>query len=214
MISVLGYKRIVVLAVLLGIAVIMAGAVYYYLTPQKQQAERDLRAVRGQVSATQNDIEKVRTELDKLAGQKDTFEELKKIGFFSEQDRIVAKDRLEEIQELSSVLAVRYRIEPAEIETNPQIEKAEHVILSSPFKIEVEALDDIDIYRFIYLLQTSFPGHASFDGVTITRGQEVNDSSLRRILTNNPVALVKATINFRWRTILPEDRVVMPGDAR
>ncbi|NCC22975.1 MAG: hypothetical protein EOM26_11035 [Alphaproteobacteria bacterium] len=214
MIGILGFRRIVVLLVLAAIAGLVAAGVYLYLEPQNVAAEREMRSLKSQVAAKRNDIEKVRAELDKLTEQKDTFEELRKVGFFSQQDRLVAKDRIEEIQELSSVLAVRYRIRPAEIETNPLIRKAKHVVLASPFEITVDALDDSDIYRFIYLLQTSFPGHASFDSVNLKRGAQVDDASLRQILTDRPVALVNGNLKFTWRTILPEEQVSIQGDNR
>ncbi len=211
MLETLGIKRLAILGVLAALVGVLAAAYYLYIVPEQESTERELRRLESKVSAKRSDISQLQVELDKLVEQKDTFEELKDKGYFSEQNRIVARNRIEEIQDLSAVLSVRYRIEPAKIETNELIEKAGHVILSSPFEIDIDALDDTDIYRFFYLLQTSFPGHASFEQIELERATEVNDASLRRILTGEPVPLVRGKIRFTWRTFLPEESVAMGG---
>ena len=211
MLETLGIKRLAILGALAALAGLLAASYYLYIVPEQESAERQLRKLEGQVSTKRSDIAKIQVELEKLVEQKDTFEELRDKGYFSEQNRVVARNRIEEIQDLSAVLSVRYRIEPADIETNELIEKANHVILSSPFEVNIDALDDTDIYRFFYLLQTSFPGHASFEQIELERGTEVNDASLRKILTGEPVPLVRGKIRFTWRTFLPEESVGFRG---
>ncbi len=212
MINVIGGRRLLVLAVMVLVNAALATGLYYYLLPEKDNLTRDLRSVKSQISLRETDIANLQLEREKLLEQKDTFEELKELGFLSEQDRIVARERIEEIRELSRVLAVRYTIKPAILETNEEIKKAGHIILSSPFHVEIEALDDVDIYRFIYLLKTSFPGHVSFDQLELKKGQDVTEETLRQIGSGTPVVLVRGVLDFTWRTILPEEQVELTGE--
>jgi chromatin segregation and condensation protein Rec8/ScpA/Scc1 (kleisin family) len=207
MIGVIGGRRLLVILVMVLVSAAMAAGLYMYLEPKKVELTREYRTIQGKISSREQDIANLQLEREKLLEQKDTFEDLKKLGFFSAQDRIVARERIEEIRELSRVLAVRYTIKPAILETNEEIKKAKHIILSSPFHLEIDALDDIDIYRFIYLLKTSFPGHVSFDKIELRRMQDVTESVLRQIGSGNPVVLVNARIEFTWRTIVPEDQI-------
>lgn len=212
MIGVIGGRRLFVLFVLLILNAGLVAGLYYYLTPRKEVASRDLRNVKSQISLREDDIVNLQLEREELLAQQDTFESLKEKGFLGEQDRIVAREMIEHIRELSRVLAVRYTIKPAVVETNEEISKAGHVILSSPFRVEIDALDDIDIYRFIYLLKTGFHGHISFDRLNLVKGQEVTESVLRQIGSGSPVVLVRGVLDFTWRTILPEDQVEATGE--
>ncbi len=212
MISVIGGRRLLVLLTMVILNALLAAGFYLYLEPQKDQLSKEVRRVQGQISSRETDISSLQLEREKLLEQQGTFEKLKQLGFFSAQDRILARERIEEIRELSRVLAIKYTIKPASLETNDEIKKAGHIVLSSPFNVEIDALDDIDIYRFIYLLKTSFPGHVSFDKMEVIKSQDVTESVLRQIGSGTPVVLVRAKIDFTWRTILPEDQIKTSGE--
>ena len=64
MIGVLGFKRVVVLLVLLVLNAALAGLVYAVVLPHIQTKEKDLRTVRSQVSNVQADIERTEIEID------------------------------------------------------------------------------------------------------------------------------------------------------
>jgi hypothetical protein len=210
MIDIIGGRRLFVIFVMVLLNAVLGAGLFYFIMPEKASHARELRQVKADIANLDMDIVNVKQQREKLLEQKDIFEKLKRQGFFTPQNRIVARDRIEEIRELSSVLSARYTIKPALLESNREIKKAGHIILSSPFHIEIEALDDADIFRFIYLLQTSFPGHVSFDDIVIDKTEEVTESVLRNIGSGVPVVLVKADLDFTWRTILPEDQVSTP----
>lgn len=205
MIDVIGTRRLLILLAMVAINAAFGAGLYYYMRPQEVSLENELSSVKTAISSKEGDIANLQVELDKLIEQRDTFKHLKKMGFFSTQDRIDARERIDEIRELSRVLSVKYLIKPAVLESNENIERANHVILSSSFHVDIDALDDMDIYRFMYLLKTSFPGHVSFDKIELVKLTDVNEPVLKKIGSGEPVVVVRARIDFTWRTILPED---------
>lgn len=203
MIQILGYKRVLTLAILLGLNIVLGVALYYFIIPQKAKTEAELRTVTTAVVARRAEIETLRTQYEQVQEQKALFGELQKSGFFNAQDRVQARKMIEAIQTNSHVLSAKYAIRAAEVVENPIAANADHVVLESPITFTVEALDDIDVYSFIYWLENAFPGHISVDRFSIERAKEVDEVSLRQIGNGVPTVMVLATIDTSWRTIVP-----------
>lgn len=207
MMSVIGYKRVLLILILIGFNALLAAGLYLYIAPLKQDTERQLSALKGEISARRGEIAQLQDDFTRLEAQRVRFEELRSLGFFNSQDRVIAREKFDEMQGISRVLSAKYVVEAADIETNAELEKAEHVVLGSPVKVEIDALDDIDIFRFIYLLETSFPGHAGIESIDLKRGARVNEAVLRQIGSGQPVVLVSGTVDFVWRSAVPKDSV-------
>ncbi len=214
MIQVLGLKRIILIATLILINGALAAGYYLHVQPMNEMMEKQLRSVKGEISSKESELTRLQEEFEKIEEMRDRFQALETSGFFGEQDRVVARKKIEEIQEISRVLSASYVINAAKFEKNADLKKARHVMLSSPVSVSIEALDDIDVYRFIYLLQATFPGHVRVDRVELSRATRVNDSVIRQIGAGRPIPLVKAGVDFTWRTAFPEDRIAAPGRDR
>lgn len=203
MIQILGLKRIVTLAVLFALNVVLGVALYYFITPEKTRVENELRRVTGEVATRRTETEKLRTEYQLIQEQKSKFVELQKAGFFNVQDRVEARKMIEAIQANSHVLAAKYSLMPAEVVENKFAAEADHVVLRSPISFSIEALDDIDVYSFVYWLENSLPGHVSIENISIERAQEVDEVTLRKIGSGVPTVMVTAKIDMSWRTVVP-----------
>lgn len=207
MIKIIGFRRIMLILILIGFNALLAAAMYLYIQPSRESTESELRTLKGAISARRGEIAQLQDDFTKLEAQRVRFEELKGLGFFSEQDRVIAREKFDEMQNLSRVLSAKYVVKAADVKTDADLEKAEHVVLSSPVTVQLDALDDIDIYRFVYLLETSFPGHAGIEKIQLKRGSRVNEAVLRQIGSGNPVVLVSGTVDFLWRTAVPKGDV-------
>ena len=73
MIKVLGFQRILILLVLLGLNAALALIVYQHFIPQKTVKERELRSTRSQVATLQTDIDGLLVEFDQLDEQREEF---------------------------------------------------------------------------------------------------------------------------------------------
>lgn len=205
MIRVLGAKRLFILLVLLGLTAGFAGVLYLHLTPEKIKKERELRGVRGKISGIQADIDRLQVEFEQLEDQQVEFEALKAKGFFSNQNRREAEKVLEKIQQEAKVISAVASIQPGEFVEDAEAAKANHKILSSKISVRLEALDDVDIYRYLYLVQSAFPGHITFETIDMARKSDVTEVILRAIASGANPPLVQADVEMTWRTMIPAE---------
>ena len=203
MIKILGIRRVITLAILIAVNLALAGALYSLILPQKDKTERELRSTRSAVNARRNEVATLKNEYEQIQEQKNLFGNLQEAGFFTTQDRIEARKTIEQIQLESKVLAARYDIQAIQVQEHPAAAVAEYVILHSPMKVSLDALDDIDIYSFMYWAQNAFPGHVGINSLMIERKMDVDEVTLKQIGTGTPVVLVSATVDFSWDTMIP-----------
>lgn len=203
MIQILGFRRVITLAILIAANLALAGALYSLVLPQKDKTERELRSTRSAVNARRDEVATLKNEYEQIQEQKNLFENLQQAGFFTVQDRINARKTIEQIQKESKVLAARYDIQAIQVQESPLAAEADHVLLHSPMSFSLDALDDIDVYSFMYWAQNAFPGQVAINSLTIERRMDVDEITLKQIGTGTPVVLVSATVNFSWNTMVP-----------
>tara|TARA_R110001592_G_scaffold16881_22_gene71835 strand:- start:2476 stop:3123 length:648 start_codon:yes stop_codon:yes gene_type:complete len=209
MIRIIGIKRLVILLVLIGTNAFLASVIYMYVLPEKEKTDQDLTMLRGQLSSVEGDIAKMQVEFAQLEERQALFDKLKAHGYFSTQDRGDAKQLFSDIQEKANVVSAVVSVKSGVIEENAEAQKANHKVLMSPIDIQIKAFDDGDIYRYINLIEKMFPGHVSLDGITMKRSRDVTAALLRAIANGASPELVTADIRMSWRTMIPEDQVIL-----
>lgn len=214
MIKILGKKRVLTLLLLVVLNAALIAAFYAYLVPHKEEKDRELRVVRGQVSSTRADIERLRVELQQIEYQKDDFEALQKDGFFTKQNRRDAKIVLEQIQQESGVISAVASIESGEFVEDQEAAKAEYKILLSEMNIDIKALRDVEIFKYISLLEDFFPGDLTVKKVTLSREEDLSATILRAIAASENMPLVEAQIQLQWRTMVPMSEILNEEGTR
>jgi len=208
MIQVLGIKRIIVLVILVAMNAALAAGVYMYVQPEKLKKQRQLSSMKSKVSQVRNDIDRIQVEFRQLEEQQEEFDRLKESGFFTKQERNKAQRIFEDIQTRSKVVSAVASIDRGSLEKNDESDKAEHVMLVSPVKVTIEALDDIDVFRYLYLLKQSFPGHMQLEKVNLERRGNITNPVLRSIVSGKNPELVKASIELTWWSMIPQTDVI------
>jgi len=209
MFQILGLKRIAILLVLVAINGLLAAVTYLYLIPHNEELARQLDTLNANVSTKRNDTARLEGEFQVIQKQKANFEDLQTAGFFSNQNRAVARQRITDIQKFTNVLSAKYDITAASVEKNPLAADSGDVVLNSPVDIKVDALDDVDFYNFIYWIENAFPGLVSVKTVKVSRITDVNETTLRGIGSGIPVTLVNGEVLFEWRTMVPAKDVTI-----
>lgn len=207
--QILGIKRILILAVLIGINALVGAATYLYFMPHNDDLAGQLATLTSQVTAKRADTNRLQNEFQTIQQQKVYFGNLQAGGFFSNQNRAVARQRINDIQQFTNILSAKYDITAAQVEKSPPADDAGYVVLDSPMKIDVEAIDDIDVYNFLFWVENAFPGQVSTKSIDISRPTDVNETTLRELGSGVPVTLIKASIGFEWRTMVPASQVVL-----
>jgi len=212
MIQIIGLRRLLILIVLIAINACLASAIYMYVLPEKEKADRSLSSLRRKVSTVESDIQKMQVEFEQLEERQAQFDALKADGYFSSQDRSDAKEVFSAIRKKSRVMSARVSVKSGIIEQNEMAQKAGHKILMSPVQVQIRAFDDGDVYRYLHFAELYFPGHLSIDSITMKRTREVTPALLRAIATNTSPELVTAEILMSWRTMIKEDQVILDAN--
>lgn len=207
MIQVIGYKRLLMLAILFGANVFLAGMVYYVVMPQKSKTDVELNTAKAAVQARRAEVSRMKADYEQVQEQKDRFEKLRQSGFFGKQDRAEAKNLIASIQSTSRVLGATYQIGAAALTEEGAVAESGHVLMSSPVSVSISALDDLDYYSFMYWMENSFPGHVGIKSFNLERKIDIDDDVLRQIGNGVPTVLISGSIDFSWSTMIPKESV-------
>ncbi len=203
MINIIGARRLLTLFVLVLVNAALAYAVYMVIQPETEAVQTALNAAKSKESTTRQDIANLELEFAQLAKQQAEFDTLKSDGFFSTQSRKDAQKLFLDAERESGIISATVNVKPGAVFENEEAKKAEHVLLVSPVDIMIKAVDDTDIYKYIYLLEQSFPGHISTKNLVMTRKGQINDTTLRAIASRSNPPLVEANLSMTWRTMVP-----------
>lgn len=209
MIQLIGTKRLMIIAILAAICGVLGAITYLYLMPENQKLQSELQGVKSQIAQKRSDITRFRQEFDEIEAEKGRFQSLEALGFLTDQNRAAAHKRMAEIQSYSRVLAAKFDIDQVSVEVPETVQESDMVVLKSPVDITIEALDDADVYQFLYLLDNAFIGHSDIRSIELERILDLNEITLRQIGSGMPAVLVRAKVNFDWRTLVKKDLV--PG---
>lgn len=202
--AVLGRGRLVVLGGVLAVNVLLALAVYGYVGPGAAAAGAELRTIDGQIQAVSTDVRKMRTTLEEIDGQKVLFDQIAAEGFFTQPRREGAEDILREVERLSGVLRADVSISRAETLRDREASKSDRVILKTTITADIDALDDIAVYRYIAMVTDRLPGYVALEGLEIDRRAALDAPILRAIRAGEDPVLVEAKPVFAWYTMVPD----------
>ena len=212
MIDVLGIKRIVILVMLVAVNGFLVFLLTNVLAPQKQVQETELRGVRGQLATVTKDLNDIQVEFSLLEEQRENFQKLEAKRFFEQQDRRRAQELLEAIQDRSRVLSAKAMIGSGDLQDNYEATRAAHKILSSPLEIEIAAMDDTDVIRYLWLLEHKFPGYIDVQTLSIERLKTVDRELLQSITAGQTPEIVKAKMTANWKTMIPDANANITGN--
>ena len=213
MIQLIGAKRLMMIVVLAGLCSVLGAGAYLYLIPQGEKLEKELRTIKSDISFKRSEADRFRQEMAEIQNEKNTFESLETLGFLGEQSRLDARKRIEAIQSYSRVLSATYNIEPGSVENADTATAADRVVLKSKVTIDIEALDDADVYSFVYLLENAFIGYVAVTSMELERVLDLNEVTLRQIGSGIPTVLVKAKIEMDWKTLMSREQALVIGAA-
>lgn len=208
MIAILGKKRLIILAALVVINAVIAVQIYASIAPQTQITERDIKTTRSRLGVLYNELDQLQVSFEDLVKKQERFESLKEQGFFGRQSRYEAGRVFEDIQERSKVISAKVTVKGGEVLENEAVIQAGYRILRSMISIEVEALDDMDIFHYVSLLEHDMPGYIAVQKVTLERVGALDEKTLKAVSDDLSPVLVKALIEVTWTTMIPEALVV------
>lgn len=212
MIRVVGLKKVFLLFLLAMFLVVSFLYTSYSMKPTLSKTTVNLRNVKSDISEMQADMDALVEGLQKFERQKEQFEFVKNSGFFDPQNRVEIRNRFNVMQQESRLLSARYTISPAVTEDNQKAADAGYKVLNTKITFILEALEDVDIYKFLHLLNHGFPGHVSIENVTLSREKEITQPLLRKIGSGDFETLIQASVTATWRTMIPDPSISLSND--
>ncbi|OIN87410.1 MAG: hypothetical protein AUJ12_01345 [Alphaproteobacteria bacterium CG1_02_46_17] len=185
--------------------------VYEYLMPAREGAERELSATKAAIDAKYQEVAKMKEEFILLQSQLRDFKNLEARGFFGDQDRAQATENFSKLVDRTGLLQANLKYEAGKVVVNKMAEDAKQIVIKSRGQINIESLDDVDVYTLLKYMQERYPGSVDVTKVTLERTETLNADMLRQIGGGTPVPLVKGVIEFDWRTMTSRDVTAPQG---
>lgn len=207
MIKNIGAKRVLVILVLVAILVVSVLASYFVFEPQNEQVQQTLNKTMSEKTTLQSEVDKMRADFATFEQEKTFFDTISKMGFFNDQDRVLARERSDTMQKLSKIISAHYEIKAANIIAEDGASATDFVVMESPISVDLSAIDDLDVYRFIYYLNYGFPGHITINSLTMERKAEVTPTILKEIGTGSPPEIINAKMELQWRTMARKESI-------
>ena len=204
MVRLIGIRRILAIVLLAAFLVILFLYNSVLMKPDIRQMQQELARSKAEVAEMGVNIDKLMQGIELFKSQESEFLQIQKFGFFDDQDRVEARRRLNLMQKESRLLSAKYTIMQAVDQENEKAQEAGYKEIATEISFELEALDDTDIYNFIYMLNYGFPGQVSITSLAMSREKEITQPLLRKIGVGETEPLVKAGLKVNWTTMIPD----------
>ncbi|HAJ89561.1 MAG TPA: hypothetical protein DCM27_00885 [Rhodospirillaceae bacterium] len=209
MLKVLGSKRLIFICLILAVLGIVAYAYYDFLVPAHEKSTQELETSKAAVRQKYAEVARLKEEYVLLQSQLRTYKELEARGFFNDQNRSAAVDKLDKLSKYAGLLKANLKFGSGQLVQDAGAELAGQVILKSPVTVEVKSIDDVDVYSFLKFIEEKFPGRVDVASLSLNRMEIFDTAILRKIGSGTPTPLVEAKISFDWLTMAPKN-VVAP----
>ena len=225
MIKSIGAKRFLIILVVGVVFGAVVATNYYYLDGEVRSSKRSLGESLEEITKLQGEIDTMQKDFAFFEQEKVTFQRIVGLGFFEPQDRVLAREKIDTVQKLSKIISAKYQIQAARTEEIPlanesatqvqygQIQgatdmagaQAGYSLVKSPMTFDIAAMDDLDVYRFIYYMNYAFPGHITINKLTVSRKEPVNTENLKLIGLGTPPTLIEAKLDVVWQSLAKKE---------
>lgn len=193
----IGIKRTVILAILLGANIGLYGFSQVLFAPQMEKISKDLSKVKRQSSRYQKDLNAIKNDFDALGGQQEIFNNLTEKKFFGDVSVPTQLDAMDLISQQTGVDALVKISAPREM-TLSGMDRVDWVMVKREVVIDIKAFDDVDIYRYLDRVERELPGYLKVKDVTIRRNADYSADMLREIIRGKFPDIVTASLSYDW----------------
>lgn len=216
MIKLLGFKRTMILAVLIGVNALLGSIYMLWASPQTDALNNQLLGLRSEISNLQTGIQNTKSDMQMLEENLPTYDKLIKDGFMQDQDRFVMSRALEEIKEKSHVQGFSFSVGDIQEITNSDAQLANKRLLHSRVSVgNISSPLDINFFDMMRLIETDYPVHARINTFKVSRNGELTQDRLNTMV-DHPVSTITAEVTFDWFSLadIPQNNLTSPGVQR
>ncbi|MFA7430099.1 MAG: hypothetical protein WCZ23_08075 [Rhodospirillaceae bacterium] len=188
----------IALGIITMTAVVALGALPFAFSAV-DEAEAALRRLRAETNQTRGQAQQAALDYAYVQDNSGRYKDALARGVLDEQDRLAARQRMDELMNDAYLVRMAYEMAAAESKPGP----GGYQIVSTPIKMEVASMLDRDIFVLLQSLETAFPGYGVVRGFRIARQDPVTEDALRRVTAGEPVPFLTGTVTFDWRSAQP-----------
>lgn len=202
MMKLIGLKRIIAICILLGINFLVFSVYLTTLAPMLEDAQRQLRAVDGQILDLRGKIATAKQETAFVKENLPKYRELQDKGLFLEQDRFMIDRLLQDMRSKAGIANFSFAVGDLTALPNADAESIGYTLASSRISIDkiISPLDN-NIYVFLQNIKDAFPEYTRLQKFSIQRTAKVNEQLLNDLSDGKQVSAVGANIVFDWMTL-------------
>ncbi|MCE9508669.1 MAG: hypothetical protein K8R48_10230 [Alphaproteobacteria bacterium] len=204
MMKLIGLKRVIAICILLGINFGVFSVYLTALAPMLEDAQRQLRAVDGQISDLRSKITTAKQETAFVKENLPKYQELQDRGLFLEQDRFMIDRLLQDMRSKAGIANFSFAVGDLTAMANADAESIGYTLSSSRISVDkiISPLDN-NIYAFLQDIRGAFPEYTRLQKFSIQRTAKVNEQLLNDLSDGKQVSAVGANIVFDWMTLVP-----------
>lgn len=200
-IQLIGFSRCLRLGIVLVANIAVLAILFLVVFPQYQNAQDDLRGLKGSIMQKRNDINEMKDRVEYMTKNKGRYDTMMERGFIGDQDRLLARRRLQDISMMSDVLDLDYEIGAVEEENSFELDEIGHAKVKSTMSFDITAYSDIEIYSFLDLLRSEFPGYVQVNDIDIEREPKGPLYLVTESLMAGEMPMVTTKIEAEWVTL-------------
>ena len=211
MIKLLGFRRTLILGIMLAINVLFGLVYMFWASPQTSMLNSQLMGLRSEISNLQTGIQNTKTDMQMLEENLPTYDKLIKDGFMQEQDRFVMSRALEDIKAKSHIQGFSFSVGDIREIANTDAQLAGKRLLHSRVSINsISSPLDINVYDMIRLIENEYPVHSRINSFKISRTGALDQEVINR-MAGEPVSMIMSELVFDWFSLSDIPQTTPPG---
>mgnify|MGYP000865286793 CR=1 FL=1 len=207
MMKLIGSRRVVALALLLGFNLIVAGVCFLMLTPALEASRQGLIVLNAQITELGSKITNTKKEVAYLRDNIPRFHTLEEKGFFLDQDRFMIGRLIDETGKKALLSNFFFAVDDLAEIKNADADKMDHRLVSSRITVkDIDAALDTSVFAFAQDIAAAFPEHTRIQRIDIKRTAEVSEPLLSALSSGKPAGFLRANVLFDWMTLVPKSK--------
>ncbi|MCB9973343.1 MAG: hypothetical protein H6863_05365 [Rhodospirillales bacterium] len=207
-------KKVLVIVLCAAFAILCALYAELYAKPGLVKSEKTLKSTTKELNETKANNLKIEDELIYMREKREDFRSLELAGFFTKQQRDVIQKTVDEAMRVSGIMGGGFRVSPPSCFVNADLKDSNYVLIGSPVVVNVDAYEDLSVYKFLDLFVRTLPGYVVLEDLQVRRMRNVTRTLLQEIGTGQKIPVMSSGIKLTWYTVVNKDSIECAGTER
>jgi hypothetical protein len=199
-----GQKRFVALVILFMLTAGLGGAWQEWFLPQSIKLTAEKNSAESERARLQQEIIDLPAKYEQLKKNEARYEGFLAHGYTKTQDRIAARQRLDELRNESGIRGIDYNIDAQEILKSDESYAVTDDMVRSGINVSFKALTDVEIRDFVDKMQNEFDGLVVLKNLDLERKEPLTQDNLAKLSMKTPVDFIEGKASFDWYSLVPK----------